>query len=106
MRGRVPDNADTRLFLSKFLRAVDEANLPGHGATLLLHISAQPGGRTGYADAARACDLNEGQMERAVAALRAKHLIVVVKDDDDTRRKRLAITRDGERVVGQLITLE
>lgn len=69
MRRRVTDNADMRLYLSRFLQAVDETGWPRHSGKLLLYISAQPGGRVAYSKASVECELNEGQMERAVTAL-------------------------------------
>jgi DNA-binding MarR family transcriptional regulator len=103
MRRRVPDNADTRLFLSKVLRAVDRGDLPVHAMTLLLYISAQADARAGYSDTARECDLNDGQMERAVKALLDNGLIARIDALEDRRRKQLQTTRTGESVVGHLI---
>jgi DNA-binding MarR family transcriptional regulator len=97
-----PSTADTRWYLSKFLREVDRAKLPGYSAALLLYISSEPGGRVSYAGAASECALNRGQMDRAVTALIKKRLIVSSDDDEDSRVKWLTITTDGQRVVDKL----
>lgn len=102
MRRRTPWDADTRLFLSRFLRAVDRTDLPGHSAALLLYISGQPGYRAGYATAARELKLNKGQMERAVTVLDEMKLIIRVDDPADARRKQLQILEAGEDVIGKI----
>ena len=102
MRRRVTDNADMRLYLSRFLQAVDETGWPRHSGKLLLYISAQPGGRVAYSKAIVECELNEGQMERAVTALANENLIVRVDNHEDARRVDLQITRTGEDVIGKL----
>lgn len=108
MRRRFQDDADARLLLSRFLRAVDEVDLPHHSITLLFYISAQPDGTCWYAEAALGCNLNIGQMDRAVSALREKRLIVSSASSEERkgpgrRPKRLTVTRDGTRVIGHLI---
>jgi DNA-binding MarR family transcriptional regulator len=102
MRRRFTDDADMRLYLSRFLQAVDETSWPRHSAKLLLYISAQPNGRVAYSKATLECDLNEGQMERAVSALTAEKLIVRADNHEDARRVDLQITRIGEDVIGKL----
>ena len=102
MRRRVTDDADTRLYLSRFLRATDKSDLPTHSVPLLLYISAQPDGRAPYSKALLELDLNRGQLERAIAALIDAKLIVRADSHDDARRVDLQITRTGEDVIGNL----
>jgi DNA-binding MarR family transcriptional regulator len=102
MRRRVTDDADTRLYLSRFLRAAAQSDLPVHSVPLLLYISAHPGGRVPYSEAIDELDLNRGQLERAIAALIEAKLIVRTDNHDDARRVDLQITRTGEDVIGNL----
>lgn len=102
MRRRVTEDADTRLYLSRFLRATNQSVLPAHSVPLLLYISAQPNGRTPYSEALLELNFNRGQLERAIAALIDAKLIVRVDSHDDARRVDLQITRTGEDVIGTL----
>lgn len=104
MRRRVQDTADMRLFLSQFLRGATGLGLPRHGVQLLLYIAGQSGGTISYAKAAKECGLNEGQMERSVAALVERRLIVSSVDPEGNgRQARLSITKTGERLIGHLL---
>jgi len=102
MRRRVTDDADTRLYLSRFLRAAAQSDLTAHSVPLLLYISAHPDGRVPYSEALVELGLNRGQLERAIAALIDAKLIVRAGSHDDARRVDLQITRTGEDVIGKL----
>lgn len=102
MRRRVTDDADTRLYLSRFLRAAAQLDLAGHSVPLLLYISAHPGGRAPYSEALVELGLNRGQLERAIAALIDAKLIVRADSHDDARKVDLQITRTGEAVIDNL----
>ncbi|MBM0105878.1 MarR family transcriptional regulator [Steroidobacter sp. S1-65] len=102
MRRRLTDDADTRLYLSRFLQAAAQSDLTVYGVPLLLYISAHPGGRVPYSEALAELGLNRGQMERAIAALIDAKLIVRADSHDDARRVDLQITRTGEGVIDNL----
>jgi len=102
MRRRTTWDADTRLFLSRFLRAVDQTDLAGHSTALLLYLSGQPGGRADYSNAASELKLNKGQMDRAVTVLDEMNLVIRVGSPADARRKQLQVTEAGEDVIGKI----
>lgn len=102
MRRRVTDDADMRLYLSRFLQAVDETGWPRHSGKLLFHIAGQPDGRIPYSKALLDLSLNEGQLERAVAALTAAKLIARADNHENARAVDLQITPTGEDAIGKL----
>ncbi len=102
MRRRATDDADMRLYLSRFLQAVDETGWPRHSAKLLFHIAGQPDGRIPYSKALLDLSLNEGQLERAIAALTAEKLIVRADNHENPRAVDLQVTPIGEEVIGKL----
>ncbi|WP_129778604.1 hypothetical protein [Peristeroidobacter soli] len=91
-----------RLYLSRFLQAVDETGWPRHSAKLLFRIAGQPDGRIPYSKALLDLRLNEGQLERAIAALIAAKLIVRTDNHENARAVDLQLTQTGEDVIGKL----
>lgn len=102
MRRRVTDNADMRLYLARFLQAVDSTGWPRHAAKVLLHIAGQRSGRIAYSKVLTDLDLSEGQLERAVKALGDAKCIVRADSAESFRHVDLQITPTGEDMIGKL----
>lgn len=101
MRRRVTDDADMRLYLSRFLQAVDETGWPRHAAKVLLHIAGQRSGRVAYSKILTDLGLSEGQLERAIKALDDAKCIVRADSAESFRHVDLQITPTGEAMIGK-----
>ena len=103
MRRRFEDNAETRRFLFGIQRELGEKKFPAHSATVLLHVSAEPGERAPYNNVADACGISGRQVAHAVQALVDAKLLERKHEDADARRTHLVLTKEGRSAIGALI---